>query len=89
MSTLLIVALLVDPPSSGDLPTDVFARAPGAVDAAFERFLAIVGKDEHTSTAWQAESAAAEKLVAFGFPAAHRLKMEAEDEAADEVFRLI
>jgi hypothetical protein len=53
VTTLLIAALLVSgpDPSPDDLPADVFARPPGTVDAAFERFLAIVGKDEHTSTA--------------------------------------
>ena len=84
MNTLLIVALLVSGPapgpSSDDLPADVFAKVAGGFDAATDRFLEIVAKDEHTSTAWQAENAAAKTLVAFGWPAANFFMSMADDQ---------
>jgi hypothetical protein len=86
MTTLLIAALLASGPSY-DLPADVFARPFGTVDDAFQRFFEIVSKDEHSSTAWQAERAAAEKLVAFGFPATNYLMMTAEDEESSRKVR--
>lgn len=89
MTSLLIVTLLLlaSDPLIDDLPADVFARPPGTVDAAFARFLEIVAKDDHTSMAWQAESAAAETLVAFGPPAAFCLMRTAEHQEASREVR--
>jgi hypothetical protein len=87
VSHFLILALLASGPTAVEFPDDVFARPFDAASAAYDRFLAIVGKDEGTSTAWQAESRAAASLVAFGPLAADFLMMAVEEEFRTEFTR--
>ncbi len=90
-SLLLLSLLAAGPPpeATPELPADPFAAPRAgedkALDEAFARFLTIVRRKEHTSSAWAEQSEAAEALMAFGEPAALALSQSAEDDEEIQV----
>jgi hypothetical protein len=84
ISRIWLPLLLSANPMADPIPADITPKPEvkqvETLDVAFSRFLAIVEKNEHTSTAWKEQSAAAKALVAFGQPAANSLMRLAEDD---------